>query len=216
MCHQSYDTVSDYAETSWLAQKSRFIGCIMPCVTEQQAIVFIEQQKKRFWSANHHCYAYLIRADTIVRCSDDGEPQGTAGAPMLEVLHNQRLADICLVVTRYFGGVLLGTGGLVRAYTRTAQAVLQAADIKQQCWCEQWELRFDYGCYGKITHLLSQYPALIQNSEFGEQVRLDVLVHAEHSTRIREKLGALSGGRLQPTVIGQRYGHMPLLSGDDS
>lgn len=120
-----YQTIAAPAEDEFVQQKSRFLGAIVPVQTEEEALAFIEAKRKHYWDATHNVYAYIIRAKDglpeIKRCSDDGEPQGTAGRPALEVLEREGLTDVALVCTRYFGGILLGAGGLVRAYAHTAK-----------------------------------------------------------------------------------------------
>ena len=128
---ESYKTIAERAQASFIEKKSEFIGNIAPCTTESEAISFVEEIRKQHRKATHNCYAYILRENNIGRHSDDGEPSGTAGAPMFEVLKKEGLTDVCCVVTRYFGGVLLGAGGLVRAYSNGVTAAVGASRIKE-------------------------------------------------------------------------------------
>ena len=126
---KSYRTVAAPAQDEFTEKKSRFIGFIAPVTTEQEAAEFVEEIRARHREARHHCYAYLLRQGNLSRFSDDGEPSGTAGRPILEVLQREELTDVCVVVVRYFGGILLGTGGLARAYPQVCNLAVAAAEI---------------------------------------------------------------------------------------
>ena len=125
----SYKTTEKEAQDEFVEQRSRFIGYVRPVKTEEEALAFIEEKKKQHWDARHNVYAYVLREGGIQRYSDDGEPHGTAGVPTLDVLLKSGVTDVCVVVTRYFGGILLGAGGLVRAYTKSAKLALEAAQL---------------------------------------------------------------------------------------
>ena len=151
----SYRTIAAPAEDEFIEKKSRFIGYIAPVTTEQEAAAFIESVRARHREARHNCYAYRLRQNNLARFSDDGEPSGTAGRPILEVLQREDLTDVCVVVTRYFGGILLGTGGLARAYTQGCKIAVAAAGVLCMYPAVECTLSADYGFYGKLQNLPS-------------------------------------------------------------
>ncbi len=192
-----YKTVAAAATASFTEKKSQFIGNISPCKTEQEAISFIESIRKQHRKATHNCYAYILRNNNISRHSDDGEPGGTAGAPMLEVLKKEGLTDVCCVVTRYFGGILLGAGGLVRAYGNGVKTAIDASKIKIMKRARLLRLTVDYSMYGKIGALLSQYDTRIQKEDFGTDVTIELYIHSDKSREFTEKLTDLCFGRVK-------------------
>ena len=163
-----------------IENKSRFIASVAPVATEQEALDFIAAKKKEYWDARHNCYAYIIGSkQEIMRCSDDGEPAQTAGRPMLDVLLSASVYNIVVIVTRYFGGVLLGTGGLVRAYQGATKAGLDASVLVEQRLGRELTITSDYNAYGKIDYLLREHAVPVSASEFGADVRLDVVIDAD-------------------------------------
>ncbi len=192
-----YFTVAAPARTSFIEKKSEFIGYISPVSTNDEAIEFINSVRAEHRKAKHHVYAYLLRDSNITRYSDDGEPQGTAGIPVLDVLQKQNLTDLCCVVVRYFGGILLGGGGLVRAYSHSAALTCDAAQIQHMCESTPLSLRMDYTLYGKVTYCLPKYGVLEQNSDFNTDVLLDLLVRNEVLASLQAELTELSGGKIQ-------------------
>ena len=181
----NYLTISQNASASFIEKRSEFIGYIAPVKTNDEAVAFINSIKAEHRKAKHNVYAYILREDNISRYSDDGEPQGTAGVPVLDVLKKRGLTDVCVVVTRYFGGILLGGGGLVRAYSHAASLACDAAHIMDMCLCHRLKITADYGMYGKISYLLPNFETITVNSNFGSDVTLEILV-------LSEKLDALS------------------------
>ena len=160
-----------------IEKKSRFIATVEPVHSEEEALAFIEKIRKQYWDATHNCTAFTIgERHQLTRCSDDGEPAGTAGRPMLEVLLGEDVHDVAIVVTRYFGGTLLGTGGLVRAYSKSVQEGLRNAAILEKCKAIRLEIRTDYNGIGKIQYLLGQNHITILNSEYTDTVFLEALV----------------------------------------
>ena len=158
-------------------KKSRFIANLKPVYTEEEAISYIEQIKKEYWDARHSCYAYVLgERGQIQRFSDDGEPQGTAGKPILDVLLGSEVRDAVIVVTRYFGGTLLGTGGLVRAYSRTASLGLQASKVAWKTKGMKLEIETDYTGLGKIQYILGNEGIQTLDSSYTDKVVLNVLV----------------------------------------
>ncbi len=160
-----------------IEKKSRFIASVAPVKSEEEAQSFIEQIKKQYWDARHNCTAFTIGSrHQLTRCSDDGEPAGTAGRPMLDVLLKEDIHDTCAVVTRYFGGTLLGTGGLVRAYSGALQEALRHAVILERQKGIRLEIHADYGDIGKIQYLLGQNQIPLLSSSYTDSVLLEALV----------------------------------------
>ena len=152
-----YKTVYEGGEGEITEKKSRFIATVVPAATEEEALSFIESMKKKYWNATHNCFAYVIgERGELQRCSDDGEPGGTAGKPMLDVLLGEEIHDTIVVVTRYFGGTLLGTGGLVRAYQGAAKAGLHASTVIEKNWGRKLKIGTDYTGLGKIQYILDK------------------------------------------------------------
>ena len=152
-----YKTIARRCEARFIEKKSEFIGYLCPVQTEEQAVAFIEEIRAMHRKATHNCYAYILRENNAARHSDDGEPGGTAGVPIYEVLRKEGLTDVCCVVTRYFGGVLLGAGGLVRAYTKGAKDAVDAAQIKCMAEAVKLAVTVDYGLYGRLAQVFSIY-----------------------------------------------------------
>lgn len=183
-----YKTIAAPCQAKFIEKKSEFIGYLCPVQTEEQAIAFIEQIRAMHRKATHNCYAYILRENNTARHSDDGEPSGTAGVPIYEVLRKEGLTDICCVVTRYFGGVLLGAGGLVRAYTKGAKDAVDAAVIKQMAMAAQLEITVDYGLYGRLAQIFADFGAQVGGEEFADNVRITVYIRAENADKLCEKL----------------------------
>jgi len=205
-----YLTVRAYASDEFCERKSRFIGHIAPVRTEEEAQAFIAQIAKEHREASHNVFAYLLREGGLSRCSDNGEPQGTAGVPVLEVLRREGLTDVCAVVTRYFGGILLGTGGLTRAYSHGAKLAVDAADILCMTPCVEAEVSCDYAFYGKLAYLLPEYGAKTEGSDFGERVTLRLLLREDRFEAMQKALTELSAGKVQALRTGGRYEDLPL------
>lgn len=192
-----YLTISNVVKTSFIEKRSEFIGYLSPVSTSQEAVDFIQSVKAEHRKAKHHVYAYLLREDHTTRYSDDGEPQGTAGVPVLDVLQKRNLTDICCVVVRYFGGILLGGGGLVRAYSHSAVLSCDAAHIQHMCESTPVTLYMDYTLYGKVTHCLPKYGVLEQNNHFGTDVWLELLVRNEVLEDLTKELTEISSGKIR-------------------
>ena len=154
----NYFTISQPAEASFIEKRSEFIGCIAPVSTNDEAVEFINSIKSKHRKAKHNVYAYILRKDNISRYSDDGEPQGTAGVPVLDVLKKRGLTDVCVVVTRYFGGILLGGGGLVRAYSHAAAIACDAAHIMNMCVCKKIKIECDYSLSDSVITAFLVFP----------------------------------------------------------
>ena len=175
-----YRTVYRGGVAEIIEKKSRFIATVQPVKSEEEAIEFIESLKKKYWNATHNCFAYVIGEHfQIQRCSDDGEPSGTAGKPMLDVLLGEEIHDVVVVVTRYFGGTLLGTGGLVRAYSSSTKEGLLASKVITKMHGQKISIQIDYTGLGKIQYILGQRGLTILNSIYTDKVELEVLLPEE-------------------------------------
>lgn len=190
-----YSTVRDFAEASFIEKKSEFIGYISPVATNEEAVEFIEKIRSMHRKATHNVYAYVLREGNITRYSDDGEPQGTAGVPVLDVLRKEGLTDVCCVVTRYFGGILLGGGGLVRAYSHSAKIAVDAAERMIMCSCYPIKITVDYDLYGKINNILPDFEIKLADTEFGSDVTLSVLAKKDFADKFRDKIIDITNGR---------------------
>lgn len=205
----SYKTIKEAATAEFVERKSRFIGHIAPVKTEEEAQAFVAKISKEHWNATHNVYAYVIREGQISRCSDNGEPQGTAGVPTLDVLQKEGLTDVCVVVTRYFGGILLGTGGLVRAYSHGAKIAVDAAHVMYMAPCIRMTVRCEYGFYGKLTYLLPDYQIRVEDSVFAEDVTLTLIIRKDRYEPFEKALTELSNGQVSPVVTDTFFDDMP-------
>ncbi len=194
---QIYKTIKQYGEGEIVEKKSRFLGKIKKVETEEEALSYIESIKKQHWDARHNCFAYIIgtKGETV-RCSDDGEPSGTAGKPMLEVLQNQELRNVVAVVTRYFGGVLLGTGGLVRAYTQATQEALKEAEICTMTPVSVLDIQTDYNVIGKVKYTLVQEEISVFNEEYTVDVVVTAAVPMDKKEYLTKKLTEVTNGKV--------------------
>lgn len=177
-------------------KKSRFIATVEPVMTKEEAEDFISACKKKYWDARHNCSAYII-ADTvdILHSSDDGEPSGTAGKPMLDILLSQGLKNICVVVTRYFGGTLLGTGGLVRAYQAAVKAGLEQCFIIEKKKGQRASVTLDYNDVGKAQYLFAEHEVKILAADYGEQVIMTLVIPYDDFQKVGEKLVDITNGK---------------------
>lgn len=201
----NYFTVSEQASDSFIEKKSEFIGYIAPVKTNDEAVEFINKIKSMHRKAKHNVYAYILRQDNISRYSDDGEPQGTAGVPVLDVLQKRGLTDVCIVVTRYFGGILLGGGGLVRAYSHTASLACDSAHIMDMRLCHRLKITTDYNMYGKISYILPNFDIINVNSDFADTVTLEILVMSEKFSALQKEIIEITNGSAEITDCGELY-----------
>ena len=202
---QSYLTIENEAQDEFIEKRSRFIGTIRHVTTEEQALDLISNMRSIHWKANHNCYAYILRDGNIQRYSDDGEPQGTAGVPMLEVLKREQITDAVAVATRYFGGVLLGAGGLVRAYSHSAKIALDASKIIRMCQCVEFALELPYSQYESVYKLLEPYPMQLLDTGFADTVTLYIRMREDVYPSFSLQLTEFSAGRLEPVVTGSLF-----------
>lgn len=176
-------------------KKSRFIATVRPVHSEEEATSFINEMKKKYWDARHNCSAFVIGdRQELTRCSDDGEPAQTAGRPMLDVLLKEGITNVVVVVTRYFGGVLLGTGGLVRAYQAAVHAGLDNCTILEKHSGQLLSVRVDYNGVGKLQYLFGQQQISIVNSEYGSDVTFDVLIPKEQKNSMEKAITEATNG----------------------
>lgn len=189
-----YKTIAQRCEARFVEKKSEFIGYLCPVKTEEQAVAFIEEIRAMHRKATHNCYAYILRENNTARHSDDGEPGGTAGVPIYEVLRKEGLVDVCCVVTRYFGGVLLGAGGLVRAYTKGAKDAVDSAKIKCMASAAELLVTVDYGLYGRLAQIFADYDARVANEEFADNVRITLYIREENVQKLKDKLVDICNG----------------------
>ncbi len=171
-----YRTPAKTQSAEIIEKKSRFTSYVTPVSCEADAIAFIGHIKTKHYDAAHNVYAYALREDNIARFSDDGEPSGTAGLPTLEVIRKEGLFDLCIVTTRYFGGTLLGAGGLVRAYTKSAKHGVDAAGILQKIFCFEYTVRADYTMLGRIQSIAAELGCILGDTEYSDSVALKIFV----------------------------------------
>lgn len=189
-----------------IEKKSRFIATVCPVNSESEAVAFIEKTKKKYWDARHNCHAFVIgERNEISRCSDDGEPSGTAGKPMLDVLLGAELHNVCVVVTRYFGGTLLGTGGLVRAYSRAVQEGLADSLIVEKTASIRMKIYTDYNGIGKIQYILAKSPAITVNTEYTDRVVAEVLIEKAQFEGLCKEIIEATGGRAEIEALEECY-----------
>lgn len=196
-----YRTIAGRCEARFIEKKSEFIGYLCPVQTEEQAVAFIEEIRAMHRKATHNCYAYILRENNAARHSDDGEPGGTAGVPIYEVLRKEGLTDVCCVVTRYFGGVLLGAGGLVRAYTKGAKDAVDAAHTKCMASAVRMEVTVDYGLYGRLAQIFAELDARVQDEQFADNVRIKLCIREENARALSDKLIDSCNGNIQVSEI---------------
>ena len=193
-----YRVVYEGGEGEIVEKKSRFIATVRPIETEEEAVAFVNEVKKKYWDARHNCSAFVIGSrQEVTRCSDDGEPAQTAGRPMLDVLLREGITNVAVVVTRYFGGVLLGTGGLVRAYQSATQAGLAASKIIEKCLGKKLIIHTDYNGLGKLQYLFGQQKTAILDTEYAADVVLTILVPVEQKDFLYKEITEQTNGTAQ-------------------
>lgn len=197
------------AEAELVEKRSRFIGHIFVTETEEEALFYLKEMRDTYWDARHNVYAYTI-AGGPTRYSDDGEPGGTAGMPVLNVLQQEKVFNVLCVVTRYFGGILLGTGGLVRAYSKAAKLALEAAGISQKRVWERLEIPCPYPLFEQVKKEIALSGGILADTAFGAAVELQALFPAAETERFLQRLTDLSSGRVQARRAGQEYRAFPV------
>ena len=202
---KEYKTVEFESKDEFVEKKSRFIGYVKPVKTQEEATNFINSIKSKHWDATHNVSAFVLRENNIQRSSDDGEPSGTAGVPTLDVLLKENLVDVCVVVTRYFGGTLLGAGGLIRAYSHSSKIAVDAGHIITMAPCKVLSVSVDYSFYDRLNILLSEFNANIENSEFTDNVTVTFSVRENTVPLLQDKLTQLSNGNYIFKEIGENF-----------
>lgn len=202
---EDYKTVQNDAEAEMIERKSRFIGYCRPIKTQDEAIDFINEIRTLHRQATHNVYAYVLREDNIMRYSDDGEPAGTAGVPVLEVIKKEGLTDVAVVVTRYFGGVLLGAGGLVRAYGKSAKLGIDAAVRIEKIYCNLYLIRCDYSTYGKLEYAINTGGYILKDCAFENDVCMTVGVRRGQENAFLKTVADISGGGAQISELPGEY-----------
>ena len=206
---QEYLVPTGYGEDEFIEKKSRFIGRAWPVETEEEALAKIQEMKKQHYDATHNCWAYIIK-DGPMRFSDDGEPGGTAGNPMMQVLQRENIYNVVCVVTRYFGGILLGAGGLVRAYTKGAKIAIDAAGKSMK---RVWSVLYvpcPYTFYERVKLEVAAWGGIIRDTQFGAEVELEILVPEAQAEPFLAKLIDMSAANVEGMETGKEYRAFPV------
>ena len=203
---ESYKTVRQAGHNEVTIQKSRFIGYASPCATEEEAIRYIQAIREQHREARHHCYAYIIGSNSgIMRYSDDGEPGGTAGMTMLDLLKKEQTVNCCVVVVRYFGGILLGTGGLVRAYTQGCKLALEAAEIVRMELSDVIQCKVNYSLWNSIQYALKNMDILVGGVQYFDTVQFEYAVRKKDSEESIRTLLNKTDGKLEYKILEEAY-----------
>lgn len=205
MLAKDYKTVLENASDEFVEKRSRFIGYCKPVKTEQEAIDFINEKRSEHWNATHNVYAYSLREGNIKRYSDDGEPSGTAGMPVLDVIVKNEIFDVVVVVTRYFGGVLLGTGGLVRAYSHGSKIAVEAAKPVLMQNCLVCEARCAYNQYGKVSSLIIGVGAAVDDTVYENDVLVKFHIKPDLLGTLNKKLADATSGEVTVEQKDEQY-----------
>lgn len=201
-----YKTLLREAQDECIVNKSRFIGSAAPVTTTEEALAFLEKKRQQYRDATHNCYAYIIGKNAgIMRYSDDGEPGGTAGMPIIEVMKARGVVDCAVVVTRYFGGVLLGAGGLVRAYSHSCALALDAAKVCQMHATERYMLEVAYPLWDKVQHALKSLPVRLESTEFTSAVAFELSMRQRDSETVLADLTRVTDGRIESLLMEESF-----------
>ena len=202
----SYRTLLQSAHNEYVVQKSRFIGHASPVKTQEEALAYLADIRQKYRDASHNCFAYIIGQNAgIMRYSDDGEPGGTAGLPIIQVMKARGVVDAAVVVTRYFGGVLLGAGGLVRAYSHTCALALDAAKVCEMHPTERWLFEVAYPLWDRVKHLLKSQPICVEDTEFATGVTFGLLVKAADADAIQKELATVTDGQITALMVDELF-----------
>ena len=202
----SYKTLMKRASDEFIINKSRFIGHGCPVESEEEALAFLNEMRETYKDASHNCYAYIVGANMgVMRYSDDGEPGGTAGMPIIEVMKNRGVTNACVVVTRYFGGVLLGAGGLVRAYTQGATSAINACGVGVMHPTARYMMDVPYPLLSRVEYFFKSAPVFIEGKDFSDVITFTFLVKVSDEPALIESLTQLSEGRLEPMRFDEIY-----------
>ena len=204
-----YLVPTGYGEDEFIEKRSRFIGHIFPVETEEEALEKIQQLKKKYYDATHNCWAYVIRGGAM-RFSDDGEPGGTAGNPMMQVLQREGINNVVCIVTRYFGGVLLGAGGLVRAYTKGTKIAIDAAGKSMKRIWTVLYLPCPYTYYERVKLEIAAFDGILRDTQFGAEVEMEILLAAAKTQPFLDRITDMTAGTVEGMEIGQEYRAFPI------
>ena len=204
--YEDFVLLTKGGEAELVEKKSRFIATVRPVESEEEAAAFIEEMKKKYYDARHNCSAYVLGSKAqLIRSSDDGEPSGTAGRPMLEVLLGSGIRNVAAVVTRYFGGTLLGTGGLVRAYSGVLKEALEKCETARQHFGVRFQIKADYNAVGKIQHILASRNIAAEDSVYAADVKMTVIAPVEEYDRLCTELVEATSARAEIEEVKRLY-----------
>ena len=201
----SYKTIRKAGSAEYIVKKSRFIASVKPVTSQDEALAFIAEISKKYWDATHNVYAYSLREGGVKRFSDDGEPQGTAGIPALDVLEKSGVTDCAVVVTRYFGGIMLGAGGLVRAYSHSASLGIGTAGIVTRAICARCEVICDYSFYGRLASLIPENGGIAEDTIYEDNVKVVFRIKKDDAASIQAKIIDASNGRFKAVITDEFY-----------
>lgn len=201
----SYKTVLKESETLIIEKKSKFISHVKPVGCEEEALEYLNEMRSRYSDATHNVYAYVIDENNIFRYSDDGEPSGTAGMPVLDAIRKQGLVDVVVVVTRYFGGTLLGTGGLVHTYGASASKGLEESEIITRVMCDVISVKLDYNLAGKLQHKIASDGTILEDTIYTNDVELIICSPLGETDRLISEITDLTNGRAECVIKENKY-----------
>ncbi len=203
---EEYITVLKERRTEIFEKKSRFIANVKNITSEEAAVEYLEGIKKLYWDATHNVYAYYIGGESVIqKCSDDGEPSGTAGVPVLEAIRKEGIEDVIVVVTRYFGGTLLGTGGLVRAYSRCAREGIIPAGVVKRILCSKVNMKLDYTLLGKLNSLIAESGYKTIEVNYADLVDIYVAIPVNNISKFNTQISELTAGSIHVTEVDKDY-----------
>ncbi|NLJ16826.1 MAG: YigZ family protein [Clostridiales bacterium] len=202
---KGYKTIMEKTQASFIERRSEFIGYLSPVDSEEQAVDFINEIRAMHRKATHNCYCYILRENNICRYSDDGEPSGTAGIPIFEALKKSQLIDICCVVTRYFGGILLGGSGLVRAYTKSTALAINSAKIKNMEFSALVRINVDYNIYGRLAQIFFEFGVKLIDESFSDKVEIKLFIKDKELEPFKKSLIESCNGKVYVEVIQKQY-----------
>ena len=206
MTLKPYKTLLTRASDEFIINKSRFIGYGAPAASEEEALGFLADLRSAHKDASHHCYAYIIGANMgVMRYSDDGEPGGTAGMPIIEVMKARQITNACVVVVRYFGGVLLGAGGLTRAYSQGAATAINAAGVGEVSPTRRYLMEVPYPMLGRVEYLLKSLPVIVEDKQFSDAIVMTLIVRARDDKAFLSAVTSGTDGRIEPIFMEEMY-----------
>lgn len=206
MTLKPYKTLLTRASDEFIINKSRFIGYGAPAASEEEALGFLADVRSAHKDASHHCYAYIIGANMgVMRYSDDGEPGGTAGMPIIEVMKARQITNACVVVVRYFGGVLLGAGGLTRAYSQGAATAINAAGVGEVSPTRRYLMEVPYPMLGRVEYLLKSLPVIVEDKQFSDAIVMTLIVRARDDEALLSAVTSGTDGRIEPIFMEEMY-----------